>query len=347
MEPISPRDPDWPALLARLPAHSPFVRPEWCYLLQRYLDGYSAASLRLRSGSTFWILPGLLLRKPLSLRSFQSLPFGTHGGLLGDEPPPPPLLADLLSHLKHAVGPWITITPDPLAPQPPPPGFRARYTTTHVLDLSAGYRVLWDRSFSRNLRNQVRKAEKLEILVRPTTGREILADFQLLWRQMQDRRRLALPFTTTFWGALFTQPWCKLYAARLAEQTLAVAVVLLGKKQAHWWQGVVDRSAGPLNPNRLLVARVIEDLCGLGIERFDLGGSEGQPGLAQFKEAFGALETPVVHWRHTPAWAIWSSAPWSHGAPSPQPSPPGRGGESGTKPPHPTPESGGKPPHSN
>ncbi len=306
MEPISPRDPQWRELLEQRPAYSPFARPEWTYLLERYLEGYTAASFRVSHGSGVWILPGLLHKKPLGQHSFLSLPFGTHGGLVGAEPPPPELLAAFLPELVKTVGPWITVTTDPWAPLPPPPGFRERRVETHRLDLTPGFTQLWEHRFSAVLRRKVRRAERLEVLFRPTTGKQVLGDFLSLWDDMQRGKGLRLPFGPDFFAALFSQPWCRLYATILRDRVLAVAVVLLGKRQAHAWQGVVDRTAGDLNPNRMLIARVIEALCAEGIEKLDLGSSEGQAGLSQFKEAFGALPTSVTQWRHTPAWALWA-----------------------------------------
>ena len=305
MRPLTPKDPDWAAVLDAMPAHSPFHRPDWVYLLERYLDEFKNCSFLIEHGAQRWVLPGMLHARRFGA-SYLSLPFGTHGGPVGPDAMPDALVRELAEELPRAASPWITVTPDPRAPMPAPTGWRTRTVETHVLDLSPGYAALFEGTFSKNLRNQVRKAEKMEVRAGRVAERDVLSDFLYLWQQNVRRHRLDLPFTAAFFGALFSQSWCRLYSARLRESVLAVGVVLVGKKQAHWWQGVVDHSAGELNPNRLLVARMIEDLCDEGIGVLDLGGSEGRAGLSQFKEAFGASAASTTQWRRRPAWAVWA-----------------------------------------
>lgn len=315
MESISPRDPDWQALLDRLPAYSPFLRPEWSYLLERYVPGYVPASFRIRRSAAVWILPGLARKRAFGQHSFLSLPFGTHGGIFGEEPLSPDLAQAVVGELSAQVAPWITITwPSSLEQKSAEMEDSAPHSTlytlhsysTHLLDLSRGFPTLWDEVFSGTLRTQIRKAESSEILVRRSTGKEVHHDFLRLYAAMSERRAVVLPFGPAFFGALFAQPWCRLYAARFQGEVVAVAVALVGKREAHWWQGVVDHSLRGLRPNRLLVARMIEDLCLADVRTLDLGGSEGEAGVAQFKRDFGAVERQVTQWRAKPRWAWWT-----------------------------------------
>lgn len=67
-------------------------------------------------------------------------------------------------------------------------------------------------------------------------------------------------------------------------------VVLAGREQALYWQGVshIEADQKAAHPMARLFDTVVQHLHAQGVARFNLGASQGLPTVQRFKEEFGA-----------------------------------------------------------
>jgi Acetyltransferase (GNAT) domain len=276
-------------------------------MLNRYIDDYKASGFIIEDDDATYIIPGMLRRRMLGMHSFLSLPYGTYGGIIGQQPLPSRLNSTLLEELTKRVGPWMTLTIHPSQEHVTPPGFQKNVLHTHRLALENGWEQVWTEQVHQSMRKLVRRASKKGVKIEETEAKEILGDFLNLMWDLQKRRGFQLPMDTPFWGALFSQPWCRTYRARLEGTTICVLIVLEGKKEAHAFAGATNHDFGKYHPFRLIYAHAIEQACMRGMDTLDMGGNAGLSTLEQFKQGFGAQKTEMIQWRHTPRWAFWRS----------------------------------------
>ncbi len=174
---------------------------------------------------------------------------------------------------------------------------------TLVLPLPPNAEHLWQ-GFPAKVRNQVRKAQKSELVVR-WTGTEGLSDFYRVWTEnMRDLGSLAhgLCFFRSIFDAF---PSTRLALVCTKDEVIGGAVCL------YFRDTVLVPWASSLRsfrycPNNLLYWEVIRAACDAGYRHFDFGRSSYNTGTYRFKKQWGAVE-------HALSWEGWSA----HGAAKP------------------------------
>ncbi len=163
------------------------------------------------------------------------------------------------------------------------------HSETHLLDLRPGFEALWESGFAGKNRNVCRKAEKAGIQVGREAPAEALgAYFPLYVEATRHWGYAEPPYSRALFAALMAAPGVEFVLARLEGRVVAGTVSLLGSHDAFQWTTVMDRSVSSLSPTNALLKWVIEDACQRGLDWYDMGSSAGLPGVASFKESFGA-----------------------------------------------------------
>jgi FemAB-related protein (PEP-CTERM system-associated) len=161
------------------------------------------------------------------------------------------------------------------------------HKVTMLLPLAETADALWQR-LDRKVRNQVRKAEKSE-LVAESGGIELLDEFYAIFaRNMRDLG------TPVYGRALFAEMLAafpgdaRIHVVRLKGTAIAVAL-------AYRYGDVVEvpsasslREHRSLCPNHLLYWSMLQDAIAGGARTFDFGRSTPHDGTYQFKEQWGA-----------------------------------------------------------
>lgn len=179
-----------------------------------------------------------------------------------------------------------------------------RPAETHILDLAESWDVMWEKKFSARIRNQVRRAEKEGLTVRPGLSREDVEKFYLLYE-----------LSTKIWG--YSQPpYSKQYFLSLMdnapdalqlllvddqERSVAGGIFIEDTEFVLYWFGAMDRIAERKFPTYLLLSHVIREAINKGKRYLNMGASGNLKGVRQFKELWGAKPVPyniLVFKRH-------------------------------------------------
>jgi hypothetical protein len=303
---------DWERIFSSDPDAVATQSPEWADCLRT--RGYSDASrlYELADGRRL-ILP--LAARRLGVRfTEESAPYGWgYGGLLTEgggvsEHDTAAVMADLARRPVVRVA----VTPMPLqaarwAAVAPPSAHRMPYTT-RVLDLQDGFDAVW-RGYRQTARRWTRKAERLGVEIRGTTGPDAAAAitaFADMYRHAVDRwaeqrgqplriaRLLAARRDVPGQVAAAVAGMgdrCVLWSATLHGEPLAVNVVLRGAAHDMWWLGSMNvEAARPTGATFLLSTRMVRDACDRGVRHLHLGESDPGSGVDNFKAGFGARQ---------------------------------------------------------
>lgn len=165
-----------------------------------------------------------------------------------------------------------------------------------VLDLVGDPEVLW-KSFNAKLRNQIRKAQKSE-LVSDIGGLEYLDDFYGVFsRNMRD-------LGTPVWGKDFFEHIlnafpddAELITVKLDEAVVAAGMILTFKRTQYVPSASAIRSFIKLCPNHALYWSVIRRACEEGYLHFDFGRSSWNSGTFNFKRQWNAEPKQLV-WQY-------------------------------------------------
>ncbi len=242
------------------------------------------------------ILPLIEMRRWVLGNVATSMPFLDYGGICAEDAEASQGLLD--AALSHCASAGIeTLDLRHYAPS----GLDLRrfdQKVTLVLPLADEAERQWQ-GFSAKVRNQVRKAQKSDLVVR-WAGAEGLPDFYRVWSE--NMRDLGSPahsprfFRTVF--AVF--PSTRLALVYAGEAVIGGAVCLYFRDTVlvPWASSL--RSFLRYCPNNLLYWEAIRAACETGYRRFDFGRSSYDTGTYRFKKQWGAVE-------HALSWECWSA----------------------------------------
>lgn len=205
-------------------------------------------------------------------------------------------------------------------------GWRVQALHTHVLDLQ---RPLEDirAGYHATKRAQVRRGPKVASVISvavcgvgsakgtargaaqdAASGASLLDDYCRVYAASAQRwGRAAPPYPRALFEALLESPSTQLWAHHVEGRLACAMVVLVGRRDALYWQGVshIEDDQKPAHPMARLFDAVVQGLVQQGVQRFNLGASEGLPNVQRFKEEFGAQPVPYAALLHeSPTWRL-------------------------------------------
>lgn len=221
----------------------------------------------------------------------------------------PAALEALRSFIEHAprraARVRITLSPfepraEALAQAARRAGYRIEPLQTHVLDLQrplaeirAGYHA--------TKRSQVRRAPTLPSVIACTRDAAALGDYFEVYAASARRwGRAAPPYPRALFEALLRSPCTQLWTHHVAGRLACAMVVLAGRGQALYWQGVshIEDDQKAAHPMARLFDAVVQHLHAQGVSHFNLGASQGLPNVQRFKEEFGARPADYLSLLH-------------------------------------------------
>jgi lipid II:glycine glycyltransferase (peptidoglycan interpeptide bridge formation enzyme) len=177
-----------------------------------------------------------------------------------------------------------------------------------VLDLPENAEILFERAFTSQNRNKIRKAEKLGVQVRRAHDRAALSSYAAMYRESAARWGLARPLSEEFFLALASAPaGVDVWLAERDGEVLAGLLNFACGGQIMNWGNVSRRDAWGASPNNLLHWRALQAACADadGPRLYNFGSSTGLPGVETFKSAFGVRTHVYVRREHVPGWVAW------------------------------------------
>lgn len=245
----------------------------------------------------------LLERKVFSLYPVAfSLPFGLYGGFVPGDPLPETVKA--LAQINKTIA--MSFVAQNL--------YNNEYLKntgmstigrnfTHVIELkNKTYNDIFQQTFTKKLRNQVRKANKSNISVKSSNTPDLMADFYELYYMSNQRwGHKKLKYEKSFFQAFSDKPYVVTKIAYYQDAPIAGIILLKGFDRCQYWFGALDKKFGHLCPNHLLISQAIEGSTEQHLNFFDFGASGGRGQLSDvinFKESFGAKKMPFSIFFH-------------------------------------------------
>jgi len=302
----APRD-AWNELVEADPQVLVSQTPRWTDIVCGITGAQDVSRLYEFGDGARLVLP--LVRSPRRPYAFEaSFPAAWgFGGLIGAQPRAEQVRA-VVQELQSRSVVRTRVRPNPLSGavwNAATPGAMSRIARrAHVLDLQDGFDEVWRHRFSKGARNGVRRAGRMGVDVELDTTGRLGQVFHTLYERSVERwaKRQHEPLQLARWRARRREPLEKFTelprrlgsAGRLwvawTDGRPAAAIFVLQDANAHYTRGAMDEElAGPTRANYLLQSIAIEDACRAGCRWYHMGDSGLSRGLAQFKEAFGAI----------------------------------------------------------
>lgn len=303
----APRD-IWVDAIANDPTALPSQSPQWLDSVCAMGRHKEASRLYEFSDGKRFVMPMVRRALPAMVSSAESLPFAWgRGGIVGPGDPTVDHIRAILADLQSLPYARVAVKPNPLTAElwsaAAPPGAVKVPGRVHFLDLEGGFDAVWSKRFTTNTRRQVRKAEKLGVVIeRDDTGRLVPVFNALLqssidrWaaRQHEPRQlarlrgRLRDPIRKFRLIAEHLGEACRIWVAWI-EGRPAATILVIQQRNAYYARGAMDLElAGSSGANHFLHKHAIEEACRAGCRFYYMGESGNSESLSYYKERFGA-----------------------------------------------------------
>ncbi len=296
------QDPRWAELIGRSPHASVFHSTNWLQALQ-HTYGYEPAVITT-SPPGAKLANGLVycrIRSWLTGRRLVSLPFSDHCAELVNSAEE---MDALLSHMKQRVDEktWKYIEIRPSLWQPASESYLGECNSYyfHRLDLRKSTDELF-RSFHKDcVQRKIRRAERESLAYEEGRSGILLNKFYRLL--VKTRRRQQLPPQPLSWFRRLIAAFRDSLKIRLASKgdvPVASILTLSFKKTMTYKYGCSDARFNKFGGMALLFWKTIQEGKENGFEELDMGRSDlDNPGLATFKEHWGATRSQLSYWRY-------------------------------------------------
>ncbi|MDQ6826828.1 MAG: aminoacyltransferase [Candidatus Eremiobacteraeota bacterium] len=288
---------EWIAFDKRYPAPTFFARPAWMKALCSVNPHLKPFPMRVELANQKSFVVPLLSGTARLMRWKQlvGMPLGTYTCFIGDDGSLPNAgecteIIDVLSRHSDA----LTLVMWPLLPQPSPQSNqRAAVVTMHetgLIDLRSGAEQALSRvsGISRRMAGQ---ASRRGVTCAHETGQEAVDLYYGVLEK--SAKRWALPAPTISKDLIsatlkLSAKDAEVWIVRHGENPIAGGVILYGSQEMFFWSAAMLTEFSALRPSNALNFALISAAAQRGVDWYNLGSSEGLPGVARFKRDLGA-----------------------------------------------------------
>jgi predicted N-acyltransferase len=183
--------------------------------------------------------------------------------------------------------------------------------STHVLRFNNPYEEVF-KDYSATTRNLVRQAAKRGVTIRFADSPADVSSFYRIYTGMIASRS---DWEGRYSESLFQEVFrlgddTKLLIAEISGLPVAGSWFLRDGNSLFYWQSAMDYAYRAYSPQYAIIDRAIRFAIDAGFATLNMGGSKSDP-LRQFKEKWGAVQTPVWHFTWTNP--IWRVVSWTRG----------------------------------
>jgi len=293
----------WEQLLSHSSSATAFHTREWALVLKETYRDLDVKYIVIEDGDGRYVagMPFAHSRN-LLFSTYLSMPFGTYGGPVaidGLEEDVAPFIGAALQGVTRGILPFsfycvlydTHVCLERTIQGAFPHGRRTR-VSTHLIDLGAGFRKLWDSEFDKETRTCARKALRSGVKIERCRGEQDPSILHSLYKKQ-----------AAAWGVK------KIYPERLVCQIAS----LMGEKARIWtgtlggvpvcavlvfyfkdalmaWLSGQNAEGRKVCANHLLYTEILRDACEKDYSVFNFGGSGNMQGIRYFKESFGGRE---------------------------------------------------------
>jgi CelD/BcsL family acetyltransferase involved in cellulose biosynthesis len=287
---------DWLAFDAAHPAPTFFARPAWALALEQTYGTMQAAPLRVQvHGEEPVIVPMMRMHGgALRWREFCAFPLGGYtcflrrDGTPADEVRANHVLAEIQRYVHAA-----TIIPWPLGPVPTL-DFESAAHETAVVDLRDGL----ERALSNVdgcYRRMAGQAARRGVTCAPSRDANAVDAYYELLEASAQRWGIGRPTIPKALIAALVEHGgndVEIWFAHAEGRAIAGGVVFYGSQEFFFWSAAMLAEYGRLRPSNALNFALMQAAARRGMSWYNLGSSEGLPGVARFKRDLGADGIP-------------------------------------------------------
>lgn len=283
---------EWLEYDAQHPAPTFFARPAWALALTEAYGNMQPAPLAVRvHGERAVIVPMMQLHGgTLRWREFRAFPLGGYtcfmhrDGTLADEVRANHAIAEIARFADAA-----SIVPWPLGPQPTIRLHGVPHETA-VVDLRGGVDAALD-GVDGTFRRMAGQAQRRGVVCAPSREPGAVDAYYELLEKSAKRWGLERPgIPKALIAALVRHGGenVEMWFARAEGHVIAGGVVFYGAREFFFWSAAMLAEYGRLRPSNALNFALLRAAAQRGMSWYNLGSSEGLPGVARFKKDLGA-----------------------------------------------------------
>ncbi len=283
---------EWRSFDADHPAPTFFARPAWALALADAKPGVQPAPVRIHDADGPLIVPLVQMPGgPLRWKEFSAFPLGGYtcflreDGSLASAQACERAMRDLTRFADV-----VTVISWPLGPQP-----SAKQSAVHqtdIVDLRGGMQAVLA-NVDGKFRRMAGQAERRGVVCAPSYDANAVDRYYALLEASAQRWGLAQPvIPKALIAALVAHGGSdvEIWFARAENLDVAGGVVFYGSKELFFWSAAMLAEYGKLRPSNALNLALMSAACERGMHWYNLGSSEGLPGVARFKDHLGAHE---------------------------------------------------------
>jgi hypothetical protein len=290
----------WIAFERRHPAPTFFARPAWALALAQAYPSMTPAPLRVqtRDGAAA-IVPMMRMHGgALRWREYCGFPLGGYTCFLHEDGSLAPAssverIVDELAHYADSA----TLVPWPLGPAPSR-SLGALHETA-VVDLSGGIDAAMA-GVAGIFRRMAGQAERRGVSCAPSRDPNAVDQYYELLEDSAQRWGLERPnIRKTLIEALVRHGGddVEIWFAHAEGRAIGGGVVFYGSQEFFFWSAAMLSEFGRLRPSNALNFALLRAAAARGMHWYNLGSSEGLPGVAKFKEHLGARDVSYAEVR--------------------------------------------------
>ena len=284
---------EWMDFDATHPAPTFFARPAWASALAHAYPHLQPHPVWIRVGDERVLIP---LVQPsggrLGWRELLGMPLGTYTCALREDGTvaSPEQLDAALRALGRACD-TLTIVPWPLAPSAPAPAsWRRTPHETAVIDLGNGLETAM-RGIAGVTRRMAGQAVRRGVTCEPIRSALAITTYYGMLREAAERWGLSKPtFPQELLEGLVAYGGSdvEIWLAQCDSHAIAGGVVLYGSSEMFFWSAAMRQAFAQLRPSNALNVSLLQAAAERGVRWYNLGASEGLPGVERFKRGLGA-----------------------------------------------------------
>jgi len=273
-----------------------FYQSVWSRVLKEGLGGQPLYFYLKDGGEIVAGLPGVLLNFRIFKILYASIPYGH---LIGEKSYYSEFLHLLKKDFKRKGIDQVRLAESPFSDSYHPESFKPISAKCTVLDLK-GYdkEKIWQ-GYRKNIRRDVRKAQRSGLTIRSSDSIENANIFYRLYLSSMERNRTVAKYPIHWFETLYEFVIKKglgaILLAELNERAIAGVVLIYSPSSTHYFHNGSEYEFLKFCPNELLIHFALEEAVEKGNSFFDFMGSDpGDLSLLHFKEKWGG-QTVDLH----------------------------------------------------
>jgi hypothetical protein len=277
-----------------------FNTPLWLDILVSSFAGFSASWITAREGGKLVGVMPVIYKKIFPFHCIRSLPFGTYGTPVAEEPATRSLLAGKFAELASSPGCLDAVCSifDPDWESWFPLEIPHMISECRITELKGDFETYMSERVSSTKRKTSRRCRRAGVEARPLAEPGEVEDFHRIYMEMSKGWGGIHPLPLSLFRELFLKGGDNviMMGAFKDGRLLGGHVDFYSGNVGQAWQAGLSKEGNRCGAAPYLVLEAIREAYRRNIRYFNLGSSSGDPGLIEFKESLGGteFEYPII-----------------------------------------------------